>query len=68
MDKEQFNMEIHKFLKKMGITCQREIEKSVRDAVASGDLCGAETLDVKINQELEGVGLSVPIEGQIRLG
>ena len=68
MDEEQFNMEIRKFLKKVGITCQREIEIAARKAVASGALGGAETLDVKINLELEGVGLSVPIEGQIRLG
>ena len=30
-----FNIEIRKFLKKVGISCQREIEKSVRNAVDS---------------------------------
>ena len=68
MDEEQFNMEIRKFLKKVGITCQREIEMAVRKAVESGALSGGETLDVKVSLELEGVGLAVPIEGQIRLG
>ena len=68
MDEEQFNMEIRKFLKKVGITCQREIEKAVRQAMESGTLTGTETLDVRVNLELECVGLSVPIEGEIRLG
>ena len=68
MDEEQFNMEIRKFLKKVGITCQREIEMAVRQAIESGALTGAETLSVRVNLELEGVGLSVPIEGEIRLG
>ena len=68
MDEEQFNMEIRKFLKKVGITCQREIEKAIRQAVESGALTGAETLNVRVDLELEGVGLTVPIEGEIRLG
>lgn len=68
MDEEQFNMEIRKFLKKVGITCQREIEKAVRDGMESGALTGTETLNVRVNLELENVGLTVPIEGEIRLG
>jgi len=34
-------------LKKVGITSQREIEKAVRDAVASGRLKGHEKLPAK---------------------
>ena len=30
MDEEQFNIEIRKFLKKVGISSQREIERAVR--------------------------------------
>ena len=33
LNEDVLNIEIRKFLKKVGITCQREIEKSVRDAV-----------------------------------
>src|SRR3546814_15919871 len=32
MDEEIFNMELRKFLKKVGVTSQREIETAVRDA------------------------------------
>ena len=40
MNEETFNLQIRKFLKKVGVTSQREIEKAVRDAVASGALSG----------------------------
>ena len=67
MDEERFNMEIRKFLKKVGITSQREIEKAVRDAIASGALGGGETLKVRISLEMDQVSLKVPIDGEIAL-
>ncbi len=36
MDEEKLNIDIRKFLKKVGITSQREIEKAVRSAIDSG--------------------------------
>ncbi len=36
MDQDIFNMEVRKFLKKVGVTSQREIEQSVRQAIESG--------------------------------
>jgi hypothetical protein len=44
MNEDVFNASLRKFLKKVGITSQREIEKVVRDAVASGRLKGHEKL------------------------
>ncbi|HEX9789028.1 MAG TPA: DUF6494 family protein, partial [Kiloniellales bacterium] len=38
MNEDQFNMEVRKFLKKVGVTSQREIEQTVRDALESGKL------------------------------
>ena len=35
MNEDVFNASLRRFLKKVGITSQREIEKAVRDAVAS---------------------------------
>jgi hypothetical protein len=32
MDDDKFNMEVRKFLKKVGVTSQREIEQTVRGA------------------------------------
>ncbi len=68
MDEDQFNLEIRKFLKKVGITAQREIEKAVRAAIDQGNLTGDETLAVRVHLELGKVGLSLPIDGEIKLG
>ena len=36
MNEDQFNTSLRKFLKQVGVTSQREIEKAVRDAIAAG--------------------------------
>jgi Family of unknown function (DUF6494) len=68
MNEEVFNTSLRKFLKQMGITSQREIEKAVRDAVASGRLKGHEKLPAKMVLTLGGVSLSHEISGEIELG
>ncbi len=67
MNEEVFNMEIRKFLKKVGVTAQREIETSVRKAVAAGKLKGGETLKAEVTLTLSGTGLSARIDGEIAL-
>ena len=47
MNEDVFNASLRKFLKKVGITSQREIEKAVRDAIAAGRLKGHEKLPAK---------------------
>jgi len=42
MNEDVFNASLRGFLKKVGITSQREIEKVVRDAVAGGKLKGVD--------------------------
>jgi hypothetical protein len=44
MDEEALNANVLKFLKKLGVTAQREIEKVVRDADAQGHLKSGERL------------------------
>ena len=36
MDEDRFNMAVRKFLKEVGVTSQREIERVVRDGSAQG--------------------------------
>ena len=67
MDEDAFNMSIRKFLKKVGVTSQREIEQAVRDAVESGKLSGSETLKAKVALTVDGVNLDVVIDGDIDL-
>ncbi len=68
MNEDQFNMEVRKFLKKVGVTSQREIETAVRDALASGKLSGNETLRAKVHLTVEGLDVSHDIDGEISLG
>ena len=68
MNEDVFNTAIRKFLKEVGVTSQREIEKAVRDAVASGKLKGSETLPVKVTLTLGQTGLTHVVDGEIKLG
>lgn len=67
MNEDIFNMSIRKFLKKVGITAQREIEHAVHEALSSGAVSGDATLKAKVVLTVDGVDLSVPIEGNIEL-
>ena len=68
MNEDIFNTSLRGFLKKVGITSQREIEKAVRDAVAGGKLKGNEKLPAKMVLTLGGVSLTHEISGEIELG
>lgn len=67
MNEDTLNMEIRKYLKKVGITSQREIENAVHKALEEGKLSGLETLDVQILLEVPALGVSHKIEGIIAL-
>lgn len=67
MDEDKFNIELRKFLKKLGITSQREIESAVRSAVEDGRLEGNETLPVKATVTIQAVGMETVVDGEIDL-
>jgi hypothetical protein len=67
MNEDVFNMSLRKFLKKVGVTSQREIEKAVRAAVDEGRLAGNEKLNVVVSLKVEGIELSETIDGRIDL-
>ena len=67
MNEDVLNMSIRKFLKKVGVTSQREIESAVRAGVADGKITGSGALGAKVTLTLKGVGLSVDIDGVIEL-
>lgn len=60
-------MEVRKFLKKVGITSQREIENSIMKAIEAGRLTGSESLDIKMTLELPALDLKHVVEGRIAL-
>jgi ribosomal protein L1 len=67
MDDDQFNINIRKYLKKVGITSQREIENAVRSAIDKKSMTGDENLDVKVRLSIDALNFSVEIDGEISL-
>ena len=67
MNEDVFNMSLRKFLKKVGVTSQREIEKAVRAALDAGRLKGSETLDAEVTLKVGGVEVGEKITGKIEL-
>ncbi len=68
MNEDMFNGSLRKFLKKVGVTSQREIEKAVREALAAGHLKGHERLTAKMVLTIDGVSLSHEVDDEIELG
>ena len=67
MDDEFFNLELRKFLKRFGVTAQREIERAVADALERGTLTGNETLSVRAVLTIPDVITELRIDGEIGL-
>jgi hypothetical protein len=67
VDEEVFNMSVRKFLKKLGVTAQREIELAVREQLDGGDLRGDETLEATATVSVAGLSRDVVVTGSITL-
>jgi hypothetical protein len=65
MDEDKFNLSLRKFLKQVGVTSQREIERIVRERGATE---GKGPLKVKVLLTAEGTDLRHEVEGSIDLG
>ena len=67
MNEDVLNTSVRRFLKTVGVTSQREIEKAVRAAVASGKLKGNEALPAKMTLAVGGINLTHTIDDNIEL-
>ena len=67
MNEEELNVGVRKFLKKLGVTAQREIETAVREAAASGRLTSNDPLPAKAVVTVGGINLSFEIDGDIEV-
>ena len=67
MDEDVFNMSVRRFLKKLGVTAQREIELAVREQLDAGDLQGDETLEATATITVTGLARDVVVTGRISL-
>jgi hypothetical protein len=67
MNEEVLNFQLRKFLKTVGVSSQREIERAVRDAIENGTIAGEESLDAKMTLLIPAVGLEFEVNGAIEL-
>jgi len=67
MNEDVLNMSVRKFLKKVGVTAQREIEDAVRAAAASGKLKGG-AMPAKATFTIGGLNLTFDVAGEVEAG
>lgn len=63
MDEEAFNMSLRKFLKQVGVTSQRELER----VVAAGNLPDPRRLKVRMELTVDGTDFKHVVEDEIAL-
>ena len=67
MNEETFNLSIRKYLKVVGISSQREIERAVAKAITDGTITGTETFPATMTLDIAGLKLNVKFDGEIKL-
>ena len=67
MNEDKLNMAIRQYLKKVGISSQREIEHTVMKAVETGKLKGTESIEVKMTLSVPTLNINHQIDGNISL-
>ena len=67
MSEETFNMDLRKFLKRFGISAQRELEKIMQQGVESGALQPGATIRARARLEVEGMQVDLVIEEELRI-
>ena len=67
MDEDNLNIEIRKFLKKVGITSQREIENYIRKKFSEGGLKEVQSIEIKMELSSNDGDLSHTIKEKIKV-
>ncbi len=67
MNPDTLNMEIRKFLKRVGVSSQREIESAVREGLEKGSLKGKERLKVSMTLKIEELDRTFVVQDEIGL-
>jgi hypothetical protein len=67
MNEDQVNIEIRTFLKTVGVTSQREIERATRAALDQGAIAVGSTLKPRMTLQIPEIGFEHIVEGDIQL-
>tara|TARA_Y100000588_G_C14210706_1_gene906551 strand:+ start:654 stop:860 length:207 start_codon:yes stop_codon:yes gene_type:complete len=67
MNEDNLNMEIRKFLKKVGITSQRIIEKEIYKADQNGNIKAGDEIEVEMILSIKSLNTNDKILGNIKI-
>ena len=67
MDQDALNMEIRRFLKQVGVTSQREIERAINKSVTAGTITDGVTIAITATITAPEIGLKHGVEGQLKI-
>ena len=67
MDEDNLNIEIRKFLKRVGITSQREIENYIRKKFTEGNIKEGDSIEVSMNLSSNNGELSHSISETLKI-
>ena len=67
MNEDSLNMEIRKFLKKVGITSQRIIENQINTANKDGTIKAGDEIELKMTLSIKNFQSSNIIDGKIMI-
>ena len=67
MNPDVLNMQLRKYLKQVGVTSQREIEKAIREALEKQRIEGNEHLRVRTTLTIDKLELTHVVEDDIAL-
>lgn len=68
MDEDRFNISVRKFLKEVGVTSQRELERAVREALSAGRLKDGDAVEIKMTLEGPTIGVRHAVTGRLDVG
>lgn len=67
MNEQSLNMQIRKFLKKVGVNSQREIEAGLRRAVDAGAVAAGAEVPLSMTLRAEKLGVELVIDDKLRV-
>ena len=67
MNEDHLNLEIRKFLKKVGITSQRELESNIKKSITEGSLKIGDSLDIEMKLVVNNINLQHVILDKITI-
>ena len=67
MNEDHLNLEIRKYLKKVGITSQRELESHIKKSITEGSLKVGDSLDIEMKLVVNDINLQHTISDKITI-